>query len=131
MWGLAVVGGLQELWPKNEARVLSIVIYVLMGWAALVALLPLWNALGAAGFVWVAGGLFYTVGIVFYVIDDRLGLGQASGTCSCSQAASATTSPSFATSCGRAEPGTDRGAVRVPDPPGRYDGPRLMRGEPR
>ena len=73
VWGLAVVGGLQELWPKNEARVLSIVIYVLMGWAALVALLPLWAALGAAGFVWVAaGGLFYTVGIVFYVLDDRL-----------------------------------------------------------
>ena len=73
VWGLAVIGGLQELWPKNEARVLSVVIYMLMGWAALVALVPLWNALGPAGFMWVAaGGLFYTVGIVFYALDDRL-----------------------------------------------------------
>ena len=73
VWGLAVIGGLQELWPKNEARVLSIVIYVLMGWAVLVALVPPWTALGPAGFIWVAaGGLFYTVGIVLYVLDDRL-----------------------------------------------------------
>lgn len=73
VWGLAVLGGLQEFWPKNEARVLSVVIYVLMGWAVLVALVPLWTALGIAGFVWVAaGGLFYTVGIVFYALDDRL-----------------------------------------------------------
>jgi hemolysin III len=73
VWGLAAVGGLQELWQKNESRVLSVVIYVLMGWAVLVALVPLWTALGTAGFVWVAGGgMFYTVGIVFYVLDDRL-----------------------------------------------------------
>ena len=73
VWGLAVIGGLQELWPENEARVLSVVIYVLMGWAVLVALVPLWTALGPAGFIWVAaGGLDYTVGIAFYVLDDRL-----------------------------------------------------------
>jgi hemolysin III len=73
VWGLAVIGGLQELWPKNEARALSVVIYLLMGWAVLVALVPHWRALGIVGFVWVAaGGLFYTVGIVFYVLDDRL-----------------------------------------------------------
>jgi hemolysin III len=73
VWGLAVLGSLQEFWPRNEARVLSVVIYLLMGWAVLVALVPLWTALGTAGFVWVAaGGLFYTVGIVFYALDDRL-----------------------------------------------------------
>jgi hemolysin III len=73
VWGLAVIGTLQELWPKTEARVLSLVLYVLMGWAALVALVPLWRALGGAGFAWVAaGGLFYTVGIVFYALDHRM-----------------------------------------------------------
>ena len=31
------------------------------------------GALGPAGFAWlVAGGLFYTIGIIFYVIDTRL-----------------------------------------------------------
>ncbi len=73
VWGLAVLGGLQELRPKNEARVLSVVIYVVMGWVVLVALVPLLKALGPAGFAWVAaGGLFYTVGIVFYALDARL-----------------------------------------------------------
>jgi len=73
VWGLAVLGGLQELRAKSDARILSVVIYVVMGWAALAALVPLWHALGAAGFAWVvAGGLFYTVGIVFYALDTRV-----------------------------------------------------------
>jgi len=73
VWGLAVLGSLQELWLKNSARILSLVIYVLMGWVALVALVQLLHTLGPAGFAWlVAGGLFYTIGIVFYVIDTRL-----------------------------------------------------------
>ena len=51
----------------------SVVIYVLMGWVALVAVVPLLKALGTAGFAWVAaGGLFYTIGIVFYALDVRL-----------------------------------------------------------
>jgi len=73
VWGLAALGSLQELWFKNSARILSLLIYVLMGWVALVAMVQLLHALGPAGFAWlVAGGLFYTIGIVFYVIDTRL-----------------------------------------------------------
>jgi hemolysin III len=73
VWGLAVIGSVQELRPKNEARVLSVVIYLLMGWVALAALLPLLQALGPRGFAWLAaGGLFYTVGIVFYALDTRV-----------------------------------------------------------
>ena len=72
VWGLALVGSLQELWPKNEARVRSVVIYVLMGWVVVVALVPLLRALGPGGFAWLAaGGLAYTGGIVFYAIDSR------------------------------------------------------------
>ena len=73
VWGLAVIGSLQELRPKRGARKLSIVIYVGMGWAALVALVPLQQALGPFGFAWLlAGGLFYTIGIVFYTLDYRI-----------------------------------------------------------
>jgi hemolysin III len=73
VWGLAVLGALQELWTRSQARILSVVIYVVMGWAVVVALLPLYRALGPAGFAWVvAGGLFYTVGIVFYALDKRI-----------------------------------------------------------
>jgi hemolysin III len=73
VWGLAVLGSLQELKPRSAARRLSVAIYVVMGWVILVALVPLLKALGPAGFAWVAaGGLFYTVGIVFYALDIRL-----------------------------------------------------------
>lgn len=72
VWGLAVIGSLQEFWA-DKARVLSVVIYVVMGWAVVVALGPLRLALGPAGFLWlVAGGLFYTLGIVFYAFDARI-----------------------------------------------------------
>ena len=73
VWGLAVIGCLQELGPRSEARILSVVIYVGMGWIVLVALIPLRDALGSTGFAWVAaGGLFYTVGIIFFALDARI-----------------------------------------------------------
>jgi len=73
VWGLAALGGLQELRPSSEARILSVVIYVVMGWVILVALVPLLQALGPYSFAWVAaGGLFYTFGIIFYALDTRL-----------------------------------------------------------
>lgn len=73
VWGLAVIGGLQELWPIGKERILSVVLYVVMGWVALVAVVPLLGVLRAAGFAWVAaGGVLYTLGIVFYALDKRL-----------------------------------------------------------
>ncbi|AZZ46099.1 hemolysin III [Pseudomonas sp. Choline-3u-10] len=72
VWSLAVIGMLQEIKPRSEARVLSIVIYAVMGWIVLVAVKPLLAALGTAGFSWlVAGGVLYTVGIVFFAYDQR------------------------------------------------------------
>ncbi|MBK7324739.1 MAG: hemolysin III family protein [Propionivibrio sp.] len=72
VWGLAVVGMLQEIKPRSEARILSLVIYAVMGWVVLVAIKPLLAQLGTAGFVWLAsGGLLYTLGIVFYANDER------------------------------------------------------------
>ena len=72
VWGLAVLGMLQEIKPRSEARVLSLVIYALMGWIVLVAVKPLLAALGTAGFIWLAaGGVMYTVGIVFFGYDTR------------------------------------------------------------
>ncbi|RAU46155.1 MULTISPECIES: hemolysin III family protein [unclassified Pseudomonas] len=72
VWGLAVIGMLQEIKPRSEARVMSIVIYAVMGWIVLVAVKPLVRALGTAGFTWLAlGGVLYTVGIIFFAYDKR------------------------------------------------------------
>ena len=73
VWGLAVVGIAQECWIARGARIPSLAIYVVMGWLALVAVAPLFAALGGAGMAWlVGGGLVYTAGIVFYVFDERV-----------------------------------------------------------
>lgn len=73
VWSLGLLGMVQEIWFAKGGRVLSLVIYVLMGWMALVAVEPLWQALKPAGFAWlVAGGLFYTVGIIFYATDHKV-----------------------------------------------------------
>lgn len=73
VWGLAVIGGVQELRPIGGARILSVVIYLVMGWVALVAVAPLLRTLGTEGFAWVAtGGVLYTAGIVFYALGSRL-----------------------------------------------------------
>lgn len=73
VWSLALLGIAQEIWLAKGARVLSLVIYVLMGWLALVAVSPLWIALTPAGFAWlVAGGACYTLGIGFYATDHKL-----------------------------------------------------------
>ncbi len=72
VWTLAVAGMLQEIKPRSEARVMSLVIYAVMGWIVLVAIKPLIAGLGMAGFVWLAaGGVLYTVGIIFYAFDER------------------------------------------------------------
>ena len=73
VWGLAIVGIVQELCFARGARPVSLAIYLVMGWLALVAIVPLLEALQWTGLLWVAaGGLVYTIGIVFYLFDERV-----------------------------------------------------------
>ena len=73
IWGLVVLGVVLESLPQKGHRIPSLVVYVLMGWLVLVALKPLLQALPGAGFAWLlAGGLFYTGGLVFYVFDEKV-----------------------------------------------------------
>jgi hemolysin III len=73
VWGLALLGIAQEIWLARGARLWSLVIYVLMGWLALIAIVPLIHALTWHGFFWLAaGGLFYTIGIIFYATDHKV-----------------------------------------------------------
>jgi hemolysin III len=72
VWGLALIGVVQELWFAKGARVLSLLIYVAMGWVGVIGANPLIDALGWNGFMWLAiGGLVYTVGIAFFVTDHK------------------------------------------------------------
>lgn len=72
VWGLAILGIVQEIWLAKGLRIFSLILYVLMGWLAIVAVFPLIHALSWAGFLWLAaGGVVYTVGIAFYATDER------------------------------------------------------------
>lgn len=72
-WGLAALGIAQELTLGRRTRSVSMMLYVLMGWLALVAIRPLVHALPAAGTAWlVAGGVIYSAGIYFFVNDERI-----------------------------------------------------------
>jgi hemolysin III len=72
-WGLAALGIVQELTLGRRTRSVSMVLYVLMGWLALVAVHPLVQALPAAGTAWlVAGGVIYSAGMYFFINDERI-----------------------------------------------------------
>ncbi|TAM24581.1 MAG: hemolysin III family protein, partial [Candidimonas sp.] len=40
VWSLAVIGIMQEIWLAKGRRILSLMIYVLMGWSAAIAIAP-------------------------------------------------------------------------------------------
>lgn len=68
VWGLAIIGILLEVFLSRKWRFLSIILYVAMGWLVIVAINPLLAAISSGGFILLlAGGLFYTIGILFYV----------------------------------------------------------------
>ena len=72
-WGLAALGIVQELTLGRRTRSVSMVLYVLMGWLALVAIRPLVMTLPPAGTDWfLAGGLIYSAGIYFFINDERI-----------------------------------------------------------
>lgn len=72
VWTLAAVGVLLKCLPGERRPILSTALYLGMGWLVLGAAEPLFS-LPLAGFVWLlAGGLAYTLGVVFFVLDERL-----------------------------------------------------------
>ncbi len=69
IWTLTVAGLFMSLFWINCPRALTSTIYIAMGWLAVVAIYPLWMALGASGLFWlVLGGVLYTVGGVSYAL---------------------------------------------------------------
>lgn len=80
VWGLAAVGILLDLLIAQRNEILQVAIYLLMGWVCMLEFSDLKNALAPAGLFWlVAGGLVYTLGIVFYALDEGQRLRHAHG----------------------------------------------------
>jgi len=72
-WGLAIIG-IIRLFSRNNSydsgvKLLDILLYAGMGWLVVFVVGAVLNTIPLAGFLWIIiGGLFYTLGIIFYKV---------------------------------------------------------------
>ncbi|MCU7797837.1 MAG: hemolysin III family protein [Candidatus Thiodiazotropha sp. (ex Semelilucina semeliformis)] len=68
VWGVAIVGIVLEVAIKKRIKWLSISLYLGLGWLVLIAIEPLLDSVATGGLILLlAGGLFYSLGVIFYV----------------------------------------------------------------
>ena len=73
VWSLAAVGVALKATDRMEHPFLSTGLYLAMGWLVVIAGKPLLENVAAPGLMLLAaGGLAYTVGVVFFALDSRL-----------------------------------------------------------
>lgn len=79
-WGLALLGLLLDLLIPKRMEILQIIIYLVMGWLCVLLLPSLQEAIPRMGFIWLTiGGVAYSAGVVFYVLDNLGKLRHAHG----------------------------------------------------
>jgi hemolysin III len=70
VWGIALTGAAARLAWRSFPDWLSLTLYLTMGWLFVVALVPIFQALGGAGITWLLfGGALYLVGVVVLTLD--------------------------------------------------------------
>jgi hemolysin III len=80
VWALAIVGISLDVLVKHRIEWLQILIYLIMGWVCMLNYSDLEATVPAAGVTWLtAGGVAYTAGVIFYVLDDMNKLRHAHG----------------------------------------------------
>jgi hemolysin III len=73
VWMLAISGALLKAFDFLKHPWVSTGLYLVMGWLVLIAAVPLAERMPAQVDAWlVAGGLAYSAGVVFFMLDSRL-----------------------------------------------------------
>lgn len=73
VWSLAVAGTALKTFDQLSHPWLSTGLYLIMGWLVLIAAVPLVEHVPLPGVaLLVAGGVAYTAGVVFFMLDSRL-----------------------------------------------------------
>src|SRR5690606_29290101 len=76
IWGMAAAGIVLNMMAKRPHPMVATGLYLVMGWLIVLAAKPLLSVLPTSGLLWLAGGgLFYTLGVVFFATDARLRFG--------------------------------------------------------
>ena len=69
VWGMAAFGTILKLFFTGRFEIFSLLLYLLMGWLIVIDLETLMEHLDSRGKgLLIAGGAFYTIGILFYAI---------------------------------------------------------------
>ena len=70
VWGIALLGIIFKIFFIGKMEVLSTIAYVGMGWMSVLSFKQLLQVVPSYGVVWlVAGGVIYTVGVLFYALE--------------------------------------------------------------
>ncbi len=68
VWSIAIAGMLMELFVKQRYHRLSLTLYLGLGWLIMIAIGPMLENVAPGGMLLLlAGGLFYSLGVIFYV----------------------------------------------------------------
>ena len=68
VWSIAIAGMIMELVVKKRYKRISIGLYLGLGWIVMIAVVPLVENVEPGGLLLlIAGGLFYSLGVIFYV----------------------------------------------------------------
>lgn len=73
LWGLTLAGIFFKLWFTGKFEIISVIIYVLMGWILVVGGRRFFAHLPVSVLIFICiGGVLYSIGVFFYVWDKRL-----------------------------------------------------------
>jgi len=73
VWSLALGGIVLKIVVGPRHPRISTTLYLAMGWLAIIAIKPLWLHVAPWGLFWLlAGGIAYTLGVVFFALDQRV-----------------------------------------------------------
>jgi hemolysin III len=71
IWSLALIGISFKAFFIHRFKTVSVITYILMGWLCIVALNQMLTSIPIGGLIWLAaGGIFYTVGVIFYAMKN-------------------------------------------------------------
>ncbi|MCB0646157.1 MAG: hemolysin III family protein [Saprospiraceae bacterium] len=73
LWGIVFIGSIFKIFFVHRFKILSLILYVTMGWMLVFVIKPLLVTIPSGIFGWiVGGGILYCIGVYFYVKSHKM-----------------------------------------------------------